>query len=44
LECAAEAGSEYIITEDHALGRLNRHGKARIVTVAQFFRFFDILN
>jgi putative PIN family toxin of toxin-antitoxin system len=38
LECAAEAGSDYIVTWDKDLLRLERYGKARIVTVPVFLR------
>ena len=36
LECAAEAGSEYIITEDRALLRLRKYGDAKLIRVADF--------
>jgi len=31
LECAAEAGSEFIVSEDKDLLRLKQHGSARII-------------
>jgi predicted nucleic acid-binding protein len=31
LECAAEAGSELIVSEDRDLLRLKKHGNARII-------------
>ena len=34
LECAAEAGSEYVVTGDKHLMRLGQHGAARIIQVA----------
>jgi putative PIN family toxin of toxin-antitoxin system len=34
LECAAEAGSEFIISEDGDLLRLKQHGNARIIKAA----------
>jgi predicted nucleic acid-binding protein len=34
LECAAEAGSEYIVSGDKDLHRLGQHGNARIIRVA----------
>lgn len=36
LECAAEAGSEYIITEDRALLRLRKYGDVKLIRVADF--------
>ena len=36
LECAAEAGSEYIVTEDRALLRVKEHAGAKLVTASQF--------
>ena len=38
LECAAEAGSEYIVTGDADLLRLATHGAARILKVAEFMQ------
>jgi uncharacterized protein len=35
LECAAESQSQFIVTEDNDLLRLERHGRARIVTSAE---------
>ena len=34
LECALEAGSEFIVSEDKDLLRLKEHGNARIISVA----------
>lgn len=34
LECAAEAGSEYIVSGDKDLHRLGKYGSARIIKVA----------
>ena len=34
LECAVEAGSEYVVSGDRGLLRLGQHGAVRIVTVA----------
>jgi putative PIN family toxin of toxin-antitoxin system len=34
LECAAEAGSEYIVSGDKDLHRLGRYGNARVIKVA----------
>lgn len=36
LECAAEAGSDYIVTWDNDLLRLGQYGRTRIVTVTAF--------
>src|SRR5438874_7722122 len=36
LECAAEAGSEYIVTEDKALLRLGNVGEAKVVNAVEF--------
>ncbi len=36
LECAQEAGSEFIITEDRAMLRRKEYAGAKIVRVAQF--------
>jgi predicted nucleic acid-binding protein len=36
LECAATAGSDFIVSEDKDLLRLRRFGDARIVTIQQF--------
>jgi putative PIN family toxin of toxin-antitoxin system len=36
VECAAEAGSEFIISEDKDLLRLKQHGGARIVRAGDF--------
>ena len=38
LECAAEAGSEFIITEDKAMLRLGQHAGIQIVRVGDFLR------
>ena len=38
LECAAGSQSEFIVSEDNDLLRLERHGKARIVTSAEMLR------
>ena len=38
LECAQEAKSDYIISADNDLLRLQQFGKARIVKVADFLR------
>ena len=35
LECADEAGSEFIVSEDKDLLRLKEHGNARIVRAAE---------
>jgi uncharacterized protein len=35
LECAAEAGSEFIVSEDKDLQRLKEHGNARIIRAAE---------
>ena len=35
LECAAEAGSEFIVSEDKDLLRLGEHGNVRIIRVAE---------
>ena len=35
LECAAEAGSEFIVSEDKDLLRLKEHGNARIIRPAE---------
>ena len=35
LECAAEAGSEFIVSEDKDLLRLRHHGNARIIRAAE---------
>ena len=37
LECAAMAGSDFIVSEDKDLLRLRRFGETRIVTIQQFF-------
>ena len=34
LECASEAGSEFIVSEDKDLLRLKEHGNARIISAA----------
>ena len=34
LECAAEAGSEFIVSGDKDLHRLGQHGNARVIKVA----------
>jgi putative PIN family toxin of toxin-antitoxin system len=34
LECAAEAGSEYIVSGDKDLHRLGQYGNARVITAA----------
>lgn len=36
LECALEAGAEYVITGDRHLLRLGRYGNARVAKVAEF--------
>ena len=41
LECAAEADSEFIVTEDKDLLRLREHGNARIIRAAEML---DILQ
>ena len=41
LECAAESGSEFIVSEDNYLLRLEQHGKARIIRLA---KMLDILQ
>jgi predicted nucleic acid-binding protein len=38
LECAAEATSAFIVTEDRDLLRLQRFGDAQIVTAAEILR------
>ncbi len=38
LECAVEAGSDYIITWDKDLLRIGQYGRARILTVAEFLK------
>lgn len=38
LECAVEAGSEFIITNDKALLRVGEYGNIRIVTIAEFLQ------
>lgn len=38
LECAAESQSEFIVSEDNDLLRLERHGNSRIVTSAEMLR------
>jgi putative PIN family toxin of toxin-antitoxin system len=35
LECAADAGSEFIVSEDKDLLRLKEHGTARIIRAAE---------
>ena len=40
LECAVEAESEYIITEDRVMLRLKQYGNAQIVTAEQFLEIF----
>jgi putative PIN family toxin of toxin-antitoxin system len=37
LECAAESGSDYIVTEDRALLRVRYLGVAKLITATQFF-------
>ena len=34
LECAAEAGSEFIVSGDKDLHRLGQHGNVRVIKVA----------
>jgi predicted nucleic acid-binding protein len=41
LECAAESHAEFIVSEDNHLLRLERHGKARIVTSAQMLKILQ---
>ena len=36
LECAATAGSDFVVSEDKDLLRLHRLGDARTVTIQQF--------
>lgn len=36
LECSHEAGSQFIITEDHAMLRIKEHAGAKIVRVSDF--------
>jgi putative PIN family toxin of toxin-antitoxin system len=36
LECAQEAGAEYIVTEDRAMLRVKEHAGAKVMTAAQF--------
>jgi uncharacterized protein len=38
LECAQEAGSEFIITEDRALLKVKQHAGAKIVRAADFLK------
>jgi len=38
LECAATANSDFIITEDKDLLRVNQYCNARILTIAQFVK------
>jgi putative PIN family toxin of toxin-antitoxin system len=38
LECAAEAKSDFIVTEDKDLLRIGQFGTARIVTIREFVR------
>ena len=38
LECAAEAGSEFIVTEDKAMLNLKQHGSAKIMRLFDFLR------
>jgi putative PIN family toxin of toxin-antitoxin system len=38
LECAAEAKSDFIVTEDKDLLRVGRFGPAKIVTIREFVR------
>ncbi len=40
LECAQEAGSEFIITEDRALLKVGKHAGARVVRAADFLEKF----
>lgn len=41
LECAAESGSVFVVTEDQALLRLKSYGKTRIINAAEML---DILQ
>ena len=41
LECAAESQSEFIVSEDNDLLRLERHGKTQIVTSAQMLKILQ---
>jgi putative PIN family toxin of toxin-antitoxin system len=41
LECAVESQSEFIVSEDHDLLRLERHGKAQIVTSAEMLKILQ---
>ena len=41
LECAVESHSEFIVSEDNDLLRLERHGKTRIVTSAQMLKILQ---
>ena len=38
LECAIEAGSDYIVTSDKDLLRLGEYGQIKIVTAAAFLK------
>jgi uncharacterized protein len=42
LECAAEAGSVYILTWDKDLLRLGHYGRAQITTLPAFLRTMDL--
>jgi len=41
LECAIEAGSELIVSEDKDLLRLKEHGNSRIMCVADVLEFLE---
>lgn len=41
LECAVEAGSEFIVSEDKDLLRLREHGNARIISVAEMLEILQ---
>ena len=41
LECAAEAGSEFIVSEDKDLLRLKEHRNARIIRAAEMLEILQ---
>jgi len=41
LECAVEAGSEFIVSEDKDLLRLKEHGNARLISVADMLEILQ---
>ena len=41
LECALEAGSEFIVSGDKDLLRLKEHGNARIISVADMLEILQ---